>query len=392
MKATIIHNVYLTHKNGLNTVLGLLLKNKNIFFDNGIELCSVTPDDEGVRNFTSKKKGYKQYIKDFATSILTKCAQVFGWGAHIMMIIRSERFSKKMALKYIASNPSDDDVVFIHSFFVCYYYLKFRKKKQLSILVLHNNGDTFKMYRTYYRALEKSSYYKTLLSYEEYVLENVDRINFVSESSRNRFLELHPSVPSEIVSFIHNGVDDIPYTKHEKVHDPIEICCVASITERKGQRFIVDALASFNRDCMPNVHFTIVGDGTIRLELENIVRKCGLESYISFVGISNNVPGLLSKSDIFILPSEDEGLPMSILEAMREGLPIVSTAVGGIPEMVEDGVNGIFIRPSTEGVLNFLHRINDYDWCLLGYKARKTYENKFSSKVMILNYCNLLKK
>lgn len=117
MKATIIHNVYLTHKNGLNTVLGLLLKNKNIFFDNGIELCSVTPDDEGVRNFTSKKKGYKQYIKDFATSILTKCAQVFGWGAHIMMIIRSERFSKKMALKYIASNPSDDDVVFIHSFF-----------------------------------------------------------------------------------------------------------------------------------------------------------------------------------------------------------------------------------------------------------------------------------
>ena len=51
MKATIIHNVYLTHKNGLNTVLGLLLKNKNIFFDNGIELCSVTPDDEGVRKF-----------------------------------------------------------------------------------------------------------------------------------------------------------------------------------------------------------------------------------------------------------------------------------------------------------------------------------------------------
>jgi len=111
MKATIIHNVYLTHKNGLNTVLGLLLKNKNIFFDNGIELCSVTPDDEGVRNFTSKKKGYKQYIKDFATSILTKCAQVFGWGAHIMMIIRSERFSQKnysqtsFFFGYIVFNP-----------------------------------------------------------------------------------------------------------------------------------------------------------------------------------------------------------------------------------------------------------------------------------------------
>lgn len=48
--------------------------------------------------------------------------------------------------------------------------------------------------------------------------------------------------------------------------------------------------------------------------------------------------------------------------------------------MVEDGVNGIFIRPSTEGVLNFLHRINDYDWCLLGYKARKLMKINFHPK------------
>ena len=89
MKATIIHNVYLTHKNGLNTVLGLLLKNKNIFFDNGIELCSVTPDDEGVRNFTSKKKGYKQYIKGKRLLNYILCIRFF---IEVHSIVSASRF------------------------------------------------------------------------------------------------------------------------------------------------------------------------------------------------------------------------------------------------------------------------------------------------------------
>ena len=392
MKATLIHSVYLSHKNGLNTVLGLLLRNKQLFANHGIVLTSITPDDNGVRDFVNAQKSYKQILKDAITGTLTKCAQYFGWAARLIMYIREERYSKKMVLKYLASNPSKDDVVFIHSFFVCYFYLKLRTIKQKTVLVLHNNGDTFKMYRTYYKALEKSKYYQTILEYERFVLPQVDKINFVSKSSRINFLTLHHFVPSDKVSYIYNGVDDMPYKRHEMLHTPIEICCVASITERKGQRFIIDALSHFNRNNIPNVHFTFIGDGDIRKDLEDLVTQKSLGSYISFVGMSNEVPAYLKKSDIFILPSEDEGLPMSILEAMREGLPIVSTPVGGIPEMIEDGVQGILIDPSTTGVFEFLNHINDFDWLTMGHNSRITFDNKFASKTMVLNYINLLKE
>lgn len=94
MKATIIHNVYLTHKNGLNTVLGLLLKNKNIFFDNGIELCSVTPDDEGVRNFTSKKKLQTVY-KRFCNKYTNKMRASFWMGSSYYDDYKIRAFFKK---------------------------------------------------------------------------------------------------------------------------------------------------------------------------------------------------------------------------------------------------------------------------------------------------------
>lgn len=120
----------------------------------------------------------------------------------------------------------------------------------------------------------------------------------------------------------------------EKHLGPLEICCVGSVSKRKGQDMIVEALVKMSPVQREKVHFTIVGDGTLRGELEKLCFEKGISKYIDFIGVSNQVENYLLRSDIFMLPSRDEGFPISILEAMRAGLPIISTNIAGIPEMV----------------------------------------------------------
>ena len=124
--------------------------------------------------------------------------------------------------------------------------------------------------------------------------------------------------------------------------------------------------------------------------MEERIKHNGLQEYVSFVGIRNDVESYLNKSDVFMLPSEDEGLPMAILEAMRASLPIVATNVGGIPEMLSDGSNGVMIEPNVESVCKFINDFFNYDWHNMGINSRKLFEEKFTVDQMVDNYSKLL--
>ncbi len=391
MKVTLIHSVYLSHKNGANTVIRLLLGNKDRFQKNGIELKGIAPDEN---TYSTEEGGmYARLRKDVSTfikNILIRLSQHFEWAVKKTMYLREQRSGEMMAKQYIGSNPCQDEVAFFHTLFTCYYYLKNRKVKQHVVLVLHTNGEPFKMQRIYYSKLEGSSFYQELLDIEHYVLENVDRIVFVAKKPREVFIETHPYIDPQKVYYVYNGVESFEplYRERKKSEEKMEICCVASITPRKGQHFIIEALESMERK--PNVHFTFVGDGSDRIVLEEIVRNNGLQDYVVFVGVSNDVERHLRNSDAYILPSEDEGLPMAILEAMRASLPIISTPVGGIPEMVKDGYNGVLIQPSSESVRVFLDHISSFDWFTMGNNSRKVFEEMFTVERMVDEYSKIL--
>lgn len=388
-KVTLVYDCLLSERNGANTVIRQLINNP-ILEEKGVYVKSLSPDDWGLvgvnHGTSSKRTTVKKRIKSLLL-LLTRYSPV----ATALYLYYVSRAANRIAKDYVKSNPPSDEVAFFHTLYPCYYYLKKRKKNQPTVLVMHSSGDTFKMFRTYYRTLDGSLYYKWLLKMEKFVLQHVDRISFVAEKSAQYFLELHPYVNPDKVSFIYNGVPDNkhPYRVNTK-DDRMKFCCVASISERKGQKFIVDALKEFKSGELPNVHFTIVGDGPDRYNLEEDVKKSGLEKYVTFVGVSQNVDEYLYRSDAYILVSEDEGLPMAIIEAMRASLPIVSTPVGGIPEMVENGKNGLLIQPCSKDVYNLLSHLNDYDWKEMGKKARQTFESKFTTEKMISGYSKLL--
>jgi glycosyltransferase involved in cell wall biosynthesis len=95
----------------------------------------------------------------------------------------------------------------------------------------------------------------------------------------------------------------------------------------------------------PGFEALIVGDGPDRPTLESEIRRLHLEDRVRLTGERHDVPDLLAAADVFVLSSESEGLPVSVLEAMATGLPVVASRVGGLPELIVDGETGLLVEP-----------------------------------------------
>ena len=89
----------------------------------------------------------------------------------------------------------------------------------------------------------------------------------------------------------------------------------------------------------------IVGEGPDRPRLEEEIEALGLSGRVRLAGERRDVPELLAAADVFVLPSASEGLPVSVLEAMAAGLPVIASRVGGVPEQVSDGETGLLVEP-----------------------------------------------
>lgn len=119
---------------------------------------------------------------------------------------------------------------------------------------------------------------------------------------------------------------------------------VAALTDHKDHATLVDAMA-FVRERLPEARLVIAGEGLLREALEARVRARGLADRVVFAGFRRDLDRLMPAFSVFCLSSHLEGLGTSLLDAMAFGLPIVATAAGGIPEAVEDGVNGRLVPP-----------------------------------------------
>lgn len=122
--------------------------------------------------------------------------------------------------------------------------------------------------------------------------------------------------------------------------DDVVVLMVARLSRQKAHEVMIDALA---RAAHPKLRLVVVGDGTRRAELEDLVAERGLEKAVTFLGLRRDVPRLLAGGDVFALSSVHEGVPISVIEAMTQGLPVVATDVGALRDQVTDGVDGFLV-------------------------------------------------
>lgn len=156
--------------------------------------------------------------------------------------------------------------------------------------------------------------------------------------------------PKEEIRIINNGIDIENFRKSESKKnienkDLFRIICVTRITPRKGVRYLIEAFKNLsgNND---GISLKIIGDGDEKKELQELVKNLGIQNKVEFTGLVSHekLPPYFSEADVFVLPSLNEGMSNSMLEALASGLPLVATDTGGTKELLEEGKNGLIVK------------------------------------------------
>ena len=211
-------------------------------------------------------------------------------------------------------------------------------------------------------------------------IKRVDNLQALSEYTRTMLKKA--GYPDRQILMVPNAVDlrrFSPRTLETRAPGaPTRIAYVGRIEPVKGVSVLVQAWSHVSKDT--HVHLTIAGDGRKREELMGQARAAGLSESIDFLGTVSDVPAVLAKTDIYVQPSLQEGLPNAVLEAMAMGLPIVATQVSGNEDVVVNGENGLLVPAGDPDALAAALRRLIADPSLaarMGRRSREMVEDRF---------------
>lgn len=194
------------------------------------------------------------------------------------------------------------------------------------------------------------------------VARGCNEIIAVSRAERARMIELDGIAP-ERVSYMPNGIpafvlsDNDPRAELGIPAGSLVVGSVAQLRPEKAFELMIEAagLIAPERD---DVTFVIVGGGPQYEQLKSLVEASGLEKRVLMTGERQDIPDLVSSFDVAVCCSDREGAPLSVMEYMAAGIPVVASRVGGLPELIEDGVNGLlFERRDANGLAEALRRL-----------------------------------
>jgi glycosyltransferase involved in cell wall biosynthesis len=205
----------------------------------------------------------------------------------------------------------------------------------------------------------------------------------VSERERELALARRLAPPARL-TVIHNGVRDVgPEFRADAAAGPVRIVCVARLDKPKDHATLLAALAGLES---LDWDLDLIGEGPLEGRLRALARSLGISSRVRFSGYLPDPAAALARAQLFVLASRSEGFPRSVLEAMRAGLPVVASDVGGVKEAVDRGENGLLVPPGDARAL-----ASALEWyiagpesrCRSGALGRRTYERRFTLERMV---------
>jgi glycosyltransferase involved in cell wall biosynthesis len=215
----------------------------------------------------------------------------------------------------------------------------------------------------------------------------------VSEAVRDFTVE-NSHYPEDKMMVIENGIDldrfdPAKITPFDRAQWGVDadaplVAVIGRLQPQKAHTVFLEAAAAVKRE-MPQARFVIVGDGDLREDLLAKRDELGLQREVIFAGIIRDIPAVLAAVDVLTFSSDWEGLPVALLEGMAMQKPVVSTAVGGVPLVVQDGVNGLLVAPRQPQKLatELLRVLREPELATrLGQAARQTIADKYSAAVM----------
>jgi len=184
---------------------------------------------------------------------------------------------------------------------------------------------------------------------ERWLMKGTDAVVASARSVKDHYVDQVGADPDKI-EVIYNAVDwaqlETTKTRDEfraSIGVPLDVPAagiIARLTEQKAHRVLFEAMTNAE---LSTLHLIVVGDGELRDDLRSRAEALGILGRVHFLGARRDLGNILAAVDIFAMPSLWEGLPLSMVLAMGAGLPVVASRVAGIPEVVNDGVNGLLV-------------------------------------------------
>lgn len=270
------------------------------------------------------------------------------------------------------------------------------KNKQKVILFHHGDDLKDNMFYQYYPVLGRHAWLKESIdSYFYKALKSLDALVFINEESFEYSKKIYEKSGIKFY-LIRNGIDDkyrAPDLNRE-ISNVFKLVTVGTVNERKNQLDIIKAIRAFKESSIEtdfDIRLKVIGDGPLLENCLNYVKEYNLGDCVEFSGNLEDVYPDLNKSNIYILASKKEGLPISILEALSVGLPIISSNFNGVSDCVLEGQNGVIFDVNNKSNLtDILLNLDKYNWSQFGLNSRVLFENKFKFADMQKEYINLL--
>jgi glycosyltransferase involved in cell wall biosynthesis len=207
------------------------------------------------------------------------------------------------------------------------------------------------------------------------------RIITVSDANRMTAISKRIANADKFVT-VHNGIEDCSARAKPATGSTPRIVMIARFVPQKNQALLIKAVARIQSP----VILTLVGDGPLHEQAVQASASCPAHVKVEFLGERHDIAEILAASNLFVLSTNWEGFPISILEAMRAGLPIIATDVDGVSEAVIDGDNGLLVGPRDLDGLTKAIQVLITDPALrerMGARGRTRFEEQFSADAML---------
>jgi glycosyltransferase involved in cell wall biosynthesis len=311
-------------------------------------------------------------------------------------ILSKRSLSKGLSVKEITVN-SDFDFVACAKF--CFFFKSYKpavvigcqnKDWRVASMSLKILGSQARVYsRQGLQLLKNSWWYKcTIKLFSHGIITNTHTIKEFYDS----FLPVNDDFVKVIfngVEMINETVDSFDYSEYipSGVTDPVIVLSTGRLARQKGFEYLIDAAERIIRN-NPNVYFFLAGHGKLQGELQARIELRGIQKNFFLLGFIENIYALLKGAHIFVFSSLYEGMPNSVLEAMAWGLPVVSTNVNGVKELIKHGEDGFTVEPKdidglTKALVKLIHSTELRSE--IGNNAKKMVAEKFSVNAMIEN-------
>lgn len=269
---------------------------------------------------------------------------------------KSSHFKNIKELQKIVKQYQVDTFVVHHASPILHMYMmavKWQYRKLITVAYAHGLAEVM------YRKDEK----KGVFFRKKVLQQSLKKANYVvavSDTVKKSLIQEY-KISQETIEVIYNGVDLKRFSSKSMhdTNDSLNLIYVGRLIENKGVQLILQAVTLCESE--PNIHLSIVGDGSYKQNLKELVKKLEIEDKVDFLGNRNDVPELLQQADVFLhVPILEEGFGITVIEAMACGKICICSKSGALPEIIQERVNGFLVEKNdAKGICECLKDISN---------------------------------